>query len=104
MTQRLTSKVLLIEADDNVVVALVDLEAGELLLESEDGRTKLKTKEPIQQSHKVAVAHIPVGGWIIKYGQRIGVASKDIRAGAHVHVHNVEDITERLVSERRPRS
>ena len=34
---------------------------------------------------------------IVKYGEHIGIAGCDIKAGEHVHVRNVEDHRENLV-------
>lgn len=55
---------------DNVAVALTD--QGE-----------------IPAGHKKALRDIPKGQPVIKYGQPIGVASRDIRAGEWVHSHNL---------------
>lgn len=55
---------------DNVAVALTD--QGE-----------------IPAGHKKALRDIPKGQPVIKYGQPIGVASRDIRAGDWVHSHNL---------------
>ena len=38
--------------------------------------------------HKVALEAIGAGQPVVKYGQPIGRATRDIRAGEHVHVHN----------------
>ncbi|WP_417815394.1 UxaA family hydrolase [Thalassospira alkalitolerans] len=38
--------------------------------------------------HKIAICDIAAGALITKFGQSIGVAGSDIRAGDHVHVHN----------------
>lgn len=38
--------------------------------------------------HKVAVTDVAAGATVIKFGQPIGVATRDIRSGDHVHVHN----------------
>lgn len=46
----------------------------------------------IPYGHKVALAAIPAGAAVVKYGIAIGRASEDIAAGAHVHVHNVSDL------------
>ena len=35
------------------------------------------------------VADIAAGQQIIEYGQPVGIATRDIRQGDHVHVHNV---------------
>ena len=36
------------------------------------------------------------GSEVIKYGEHIGLASKNILPGEHVHVHNVENHREKL--------
>lgn len=72
---------------DNVAVALVDLAALE---EASAGETILVLRQPVAFGHKVALADIKKGSPIIKYGEQIGMASHDIAAGEHVHVHNVE--------------
>lgn len=46
--------------------------------------------EPVPTGHKFALQPIACGAPILKYGAHIGVASKDIAAGAWVHVHNLE--------------
>ncbi len=43
----------------------------------------------IRLGHKIALVPIPEGEPIVKYGQIIGFAARDIAAGEHVHVHNV---------------
>src|SRR5262245_46884571 len=49
----------------------------------------IKTLEPIQQGHKLALAPIRKGEAIRKYGQVIGFASQDIQPGGWVDNHNV---------------
>ncbi|GMV97494.1 MAG: hypothetical protein AMXMBFR83_18520 [Phycisphaerae bacterium] len=44
--------------------------------------------EPIQASHKVALADVAVGEPIVKFGVPIGTASRPIAAGQWVHLHN----------------
>lgn len=46
--------------------------------------------DPISFGHKFAVRDILKGDKIIKYGETIGLATQDIQAGRHVHVHNLE--------------
>lgn len=75
-----------INEKDNVIVALKELAAGEKV--SVAG-TEVTTAEPIPAGHKMAIADIPKGGEVIKYGFRIGNAKEDIRAGQWVHTHNV---------------
>jgi altronate dehydratase small subunit len=40
--------------------------------------------------HKFATRDIGKGTLVVKYGEPMGVATRDIKAGSHVHVHNVE--------------
>ena len=44
----------------------------------------------IPYGHKIALTDIPQGAPIIKYGHTIGAASRAIRAGEYVHIHNLE--------------
>jgi len=44
----------------------------------------------VPPGHKIALADIPEGGDVRKYGAVIGRATAAIRAGDHVHVHNIE--------------
>ena len=44
---------------------------------------------PIKVGHKIAVSTILAGTPVVKFGHVIGVASQNIAAGEHVHVHNV---------------
>ncbi len=44
---------------------------------------------PIGMGHKIAVSPIAKGERVFKYGQTIGFATADIRAGDFVHTHNL---------------
>ena len=46
-------------------------------------------REIIPSGHKIATEEIASGSAVRKYGQVIGVATRDIAAGAHVHVQNL---------------
>ena len=50
----------------------------------------MSVTEVIPYGHKVAVRDIQVGEPIIKYGESIGRAVRDIKKGDYVHVHNME--------------
>jgi galactarate dehydratase len=69
---------------DNVGVARSDIASGQAL-----GETDVVARQPIPRGHKVALADIAAGSAVVKYGQPIGVASAAIRAGEHVHLHNL---------------
>lgn len=75
-----------IHSTDNVALCQAALPAGTLVnLHGEP----LELRTAVPAMHKIAVADIPHGAPVIKYGQAMGIASQDIRAGEHVHVHNV---------------
>jgi len=52
----------------------------------------------IALGHKVAIKEIPKNTPVIKCGAEIGLATKNIRAGDHVHVHNLSGFLERELS------
>lgn len=70
-----------IHSSDNVAVALKNLTKGDL-------EQSVSLMDDIPQGHKFSLQKIMAGEEIVKYGLPIGVASKDIPAGAHVHTHN----------------
>ena len=53
---------------------------------------KVKALEDIVFGHKIALMNLKNGEYVIKYGERIGKATKDIRKGEYVHTHNVENL------------
>jgi len=53
---------------------------------------RVEIKERIPMGHKFALRDIEPGEYVIKYGERIGIATARIEAGEHVHVHNLESI------------
>ena len=55
---------------------------------------ELFLKETIAPGHKVALRDIAEGERVMKYGFSIGVASRPIAAGEHVHVQNVRSALE----------
>lgn len=67
---------------DNVAVALRRLEAGERAL-------GVRLAGPVPPGHKFALRDIPACAAVVKYGHQIGLATRDIPAGAHVHSHNL---------------
>ncbi|MGM0876677.1 MAG: UxaA family hydrolase [Bacillota bacterium] len=77
---------------DNVAVALQDIPAkSEIIVRfSEEQATKMTVSEEIAFGHKFAVKVIKKGTEILKYGEVIGKALRDIQEGEHVHVHNLE--------------
>lgn len=71
---------------DSVAVALRDLSPGEKV------RIDDKVLVPslaIARGHKMALCPVREGEPVLRYGWPIGLASKDIAPGDHVHTHNL---------------
>lgn len=71
-----------LDPNDNVAVALTRIEAGETI-------ENVLAIDPIPKGHKVALTNISAARPVTKYAQKIGIASQHIRAGQHVHTHNL---------------
>jgi altronate hydrolase len=71
---------------DNVGVARSPLATGQQV---DVGGEALVARDAIAAGHKLALRSIAAGERVLKYGQTIGLATRDIAAGEHVHVHNV---------------
>ncbi|MDR2442623.1 MAG: UxaA family hydrolase [Deltaproteobacteria bacterium] len=52
----------------------------------------LKVIGNIPYGHKIALSDIAPGAQILKYGESIGAASKAIKKGEYVHVHNLDSM------------
>lgn len=78
-----TNNAIKINDNDNVVVALRNITAGEEIF-------GVKAVDNIDRGHKMALVDIKEGENIIKYGYPIGHATQDIKAGEWVHSHNVK--------------
>jgi altronate dehydratase small subunit len=87
---------MIMKPKDNVGICLAEMPAKSTINVKIEGSTKKITlTDDIPFAHKFALIDIKAGGHIIKYGEVIGVASKSIRAGQWVHVHNIESIRAR---------
>lgn len=74
-----------INPNDNVAIAVKDLEKGKKIEEFD-----LELKEDIKRGHKFSIKNINKDADIIKYGMPIGHALDDIEKGSWVHVHNLK--------------
>ncbi|MGE4529091.1 MAG: UxaA family hydrolase [Rhodospirillaceae bacterium] len=82
-----------IKEGDNVATALRDLGAGETVsVGIGDHVVPVTMAGAVEFAHKLALADLPAGQDILKYGEVIGRATVDIPKGAHVHVHNIESL------------
>lgn len=78
---------------DSVGVATEDICAGDAVtarLRSDPEQIQLAALDDVPLGHKVALVELMPGDEVIEYGVPIGVATSRIRAGAHVHVHNLK--------------
>jgi (2R)-sulfolactate sulfo-lyase subunit alpha len=86
-------KFLVHESTDTVGVATEDINAGDtargLFMDSQDN-IEMKALNDIPLGHKIALKDIAVGDTVIKYGHDIGKVVADIKAGDHVHIHNLK--------------
>lgn len=78
------SPVIRIHAQDNVVIARSQLVGGTVL--ADEGVTVSGLVPP---GHKVATQAIAKGQAVRRYDQVIGMATRDIAPGEHVHTHNL---------------
>lgn len=93
-------RVVAMDPRDNVANALEELQAGDRF--EVDGRS-VPVRMAVPLGHKVAIARIPAGGVVIKYGESIGHARDAIEPGEHVHSHNVASLfTDWLASRANP--
>jgi altronate hydrolase len=72
---------------DNVAVVAADVQPGDFVRLG-DG-SEVAAVEAIPGGSKVALSPIASGGAVIRYGEEIGRATKDIAAGEYVHTHNL---------------
>lgn len=72
---------------DNVVTMLRHLDPGEII--NVDG-VKIKATHDVPAYHKIAIEEIKAGNTVVKYGESIGSASRDIQIGDWVHIQNLE--------------
>ncbi len=75
-----------LHTNDNCIVALQPLLQGQFI----DLNIKtIASRTNVQPGHKMAISPIAIGQSVIKYGWPIGVATRQIEPGDHVHDHNL---------------
>ena len=80
-----------ISPQDNVAIAVSLIPTGSAV--TVPGNGEVKTNEEIPHGHKIALTAISQGDDVIRYGEVICRAAKDIKPGDWVHTHNtVSDI------------
>jgi (2R)-sulfolactate sulfo-lyase subunit alpha len=81
------------ERSDNVGVATADLKAGEVgkgLDMDTQAPVEVRVLNDIPLGHKIALRDLTMGDTVIKYGHDIGRVTADLKAGEHVHIHNLK--------------
>jgi len=95
MTSGIMPKFIVHDKSDNVGVAIEDLRAGEEVVGvylSESSLITIKVLNEVPLGHKIALTDLRAGDKIVKYGEVIGIATRDIRKGEHVHIHNIRSL------------
>ncbi len=88
---------MIIDSKDNVIVAIEPIAEGDIVTWLDGGEEKsLTALQNITIYHKIACRDIKKGEPVVKYGEHIGIATTDIKAGEHAHVHNIEGHREDL--------
>ena len=77
----------LLNSADNVLTACCQIKAGSPVVFS--GQPFI-ARQNIQPGHKVARIRIAKGAAVVKYGAKIGSATRAIAVGEHVHLQNME--------------
>lgn len=88
-------RAIMMDPKDNVATALVAFAAGdkvEVVSSAQEVLQQVTIKDAIPLGHKIALANIAKDALVIKYGETIGKASRNISAGDYVHIHNVVSI------------
>ena len=72
---------------DNVYTCMAAVKKGDSL--KHDG-IRITAASDVPVYHKIAKVFVKAGDEVFKYGEPIGIASRDIHPGEHVHVQNLE--------------
>ncbi len=79
----------MLDVEDDVATALVDLEEGEKVnARLDEVSVDVVLRDDIEFGHKYALHDVAEGEEVLKYGMPIGRATQDISAGEWVHTHN----------------
>lgn len=82
-----------VEDHDNVATIFAENISdgtGIVILDKKGNREQVSVIGNVPYGHKIAVRAIQAGEHIIKYGESIGAASRDIAKGEYVHIQNMK--------------
>lgn len=80
---------------DNVATIFAEgiVDGTEVEVHDKRGESEVVTvMGDVPYGHKIAVRGIHVGELIMKYGEEIGIATKEIKKGEYVHIHNLDSM------------
>jgi (2R)-sulfolactate sulfo-lyase subunit alpha len=81
------------EGDSVGTVVVEGVKTGAALngwIMEQDRVIEMRTGSEIPIGHKIALKDLSVGDTVMKYGVDIGKVVSPIKAGEHLHVHNVK--------------
>ncbi len=78
-----------VHSNDNVIVALQDLEKGTSLSVNDNN---IELTQDISRGHKIALTPLKQGQEVYKYGYSIGYACCEINVGDWIHTHNLKTL------------
>ena len=82
-----------VNQNDNVATAMGDVKPGVAkLIGAVAG--DIDAAENVVYGHKLALKDISKGDFIVKYNVNIAKATKDIKKGGYVHIHNAESLND----------
>jgi altronate hydrolase len=90
MTVELADVLIQLHPGDPVALARRELAPGTEL--NGPGR-HIAVRDTVPHGHKLALVDIAAGEQVLKYGQPIGIATRPIAAGEHVHEHNLRSLS-----------
>lgn len=84
-----TKKVVVLHEEDNVGVAISNLQEGDTVYVEEK---TIQLHSDIGFGHKITLKDLPSGEKVLKYGVPIGITTSEVKQGEHLHVHNMESL------------
>lgn len=94
-------RAIVLDPIDNVATLLASGRAGESCSLQGEASGQITLLQDVPFGHKVCIAGAVQNTDILKYGQVIGRASRALRVGEHMHVHNIESARGRCDLEKR---
>lgn len=83
-------RAIVLDPTDNVATLIDSGTAGDTCQLQGERSGEISLVDDVAFGHKVCIVDTPSGANVLKYGQVIGKATREIRAGQHAHVHNIE--------------